>query len=760
MHLGLIGCSSAGKTTLAKAIVAACRDRGISAHLSEDFVLRRLHLAWLSSPFLRRRALEVVSFTWLLFGWRRHRRYLAFALRLIANAPGGWLYRFGLWRLTVRKLALHALIDGAVHEDQIVVSDNEAALQAAHHLLVHPEQEDEAPDVPAIAEAIHELVRLSPHADLVAYIRVSEAELVERVMRRGHGRLGVTGRRGVARFVARTVEAFEAILASPATDDYLFVVEPEDRRSSGVDITGPSTWPEMVKPFLPTALRVMNRHPHRPRHVGSDSELVADLIESLNRNGIVYCCLDNGYADARFRSEGLALLVDETDDSEARRLLTELGFKEVSEAGSSPHPAPPAYFGLDRSSGELVCVRVGTQAAFQTGASRGYRIPLESLLLEEARWRGETRVPSPESALILFVLRTVTELGTLWGLRSWARTRDETRDEVRWLATQCSTEEALRLVDTYCSWVDRMHFLACLQALFEGRSRAAMLRLSWRFRPTVHQRSEAGWIRGGPAVRTSWLSRHPTTASGTPWRLPSGGAVVAFVGPDATGKSTLAGDVVSLLRPYVRVERVHLGKPPASAWTWGLNVGVKLLQAVRGRRPRWKPAALKAAEAERTWSVGPATLVYGIRAVALAYDRRRALLRAVRVSRRGVVVVCDRYPNQVVGAMDGPRLPADAPGRGVLSGPYRFLARLERRLYDRLPPPDVLIRLSVSIEEAQRRNRERAKADKHTEAELEERHSLPPVAWPVREDRVKDVDTGRPLDESRLSVRRAVWAAL
>lgn len=747
MHLGLVGCSSAGKTTLANAIITASREQGISADLSEDFVLRRLHLGRVSNPFLRRRILELASFAWLTFGWRHHRRYLGLTLRLIAHAPGGWLYRLGLFRLTVRKLGMHALIEGAVPRDHIVVSDNEATLQAAHHLMVHPAAPTGKPT--AFAETVEELARLSPRPDLVAYVRVPEADLVERMMRRGHGRLGLAGRGDVTRFVAQAVETFEALCASPYTDDYLFVIEPRINR---VNSSGTSSWPAELESVLYGALEALGGSGDLAHDVCAGSGLVEEVMTRLEQNEIAYCCLDNGYPAARARSEGLSLLVEKADEAEARRLLGELGFKEVPEGARPSDRAAPAYFGLDRSTGELVWVRLGTEAAFRIGPTSGYRLPLEDLLLTEVQRRGLARIPTFESALILFVLRTVTE--------GWADTADEVRAEVRWLASRCSMEEVLRLVDLHCPWLGRAHFLEGLHALYEGASRIAQLRLSWRLRRTLRRRSEGGWLRGGPAAGTSWLSGQSTAGAGTPRTLPSGGVVVALVGPDATGKSTLASDVVNLLRPHLRVDRVHLGKPPPSPWTWGVNMGVRVLQTVRGRRPRWKPKALEAPGAQSGRRVGLATLLYAVRAVALAYDRRRALLRAVRLARQGAVVVCDRYPNQVVGAMDGPRLPADGPVRGVLSVPYHFLARREQRLYDRLPPPDVLIRLSVSIEEARRRNREREKADKHTEAELEERHSLPPVAWPVREDRVKHVDTGRPLDESRLSVRRAVWAAL
>ena len=44
-----------------------------------------------------------------------------------------------------------------------------------------------------------------------------------------------------------------------------------------------------------------------------------------------------------------------------------------------------------------------------------------------------------------------------------------------------------------------------------------------------------------------------------------GGVVVAFVGSEACGKSTLLAATEHWLRPQFAVRRVHAGKPPSTA---------------------------------------------------------------------------------------------------------------------------------------------------------------------------------------------------
>ena len=61
MHIDLIGCTGAGKTTLAAALVASCRAKGMEAWTSEDFAIKHLGFAWVRSQWVQRRVLEVAA---------------------------------------------------------------------------------------------------------------------------------------------------------------------------------------------------------------------------------------------------------------------------------------------------------------------------------------------------------------------------------------------------------------------------------------------------------------------------------------------------------------------------------------------------------------------------------------------------------------------------------------------------------------------------------------------------------------------------
>ena len=181
--------------------------------------------------------------------------------------------------------------------------------------------------------------------------------------------------------------------------------------------------------------------------------------------------------------------------------------------------------------------------------------------------------------------------------------------------------------------------------------------------------------------------------------------LIAFVGSEATGKSTILNEVEGWLGRSHRVRRVHAGKPPSTSITLLPHV---LLPALRAMFPEQR--TLQVEERYEDGDGGRSTtfpLLFGVRSVMLAYERRALLTRAAR-SGRGTVVLSDRYPSEASGAPDGPQLAhlPMPPGRFSVR---RALARMEDRLYRDIPAPDMVFHLSAPLDVTLARNAARNK---------------------------------------------------
>jgi thymidylate kinase len=245
--------------------------------------------------------------------------------------------------------------------------------------------------------------------------------------------------------------------------------------------------------------------------------------------------------------------------------------------------------------------------------------------------------------------------------------------------------------------------------------------------------------------------------------LQVGGTIIAFVGPEATGKSTLVSACGCWLGEMFAVRTVHAGKPPSSWLTLPVNA---ILPLARGVLTRSHTRRLEAhnSSTNPTHSEpkdeGLPALIYALRAVALAWDRRQLLLKVRRSAANGEIVISDRYPSEAIGAMDSPRLREDRTKSGMLPAFHNRLARLEHRLYRQIPPPDVVLRLTVSTETAIMRNRERIKAGDETDAYVEFRHRENRGWYRTGTKYIYDIDTEQPLAETIHSVKKLIWESL
>ena len=201
------------------------------------------------------------------------------------------------------------------------------------------------------------------------------------------------------------------------------------------------------------------------------------------------------------------------------------------------------------------------------------------------------------------------------------------------------------------------------------------------------------------------------------------GLVVAVIGPDAAGKTTIAAGLSEALGAHRRVISMHLGTPPETLASRPLHLASRVLHRL---------SATDAAQSSRT---GRAALY--LRALALAVSRRAAVGRAHRLAARGLLVITDRYPCREPTSSMGPSIAPAATSK--IGG---LLARLESTLYRRMPPPNLVVRVHVPVEECARRNATRAtpKAEATIRASYEacELVRFPGVAE-------LDVDNTRPL---------------
>lgn len=167
--------------------------------------------------------------------------------------------------------------------------------------------------------------------------------------------------------------------------------------------------------------------------------------------------------------------------------------------------------------------------------------------------------------------------------------------------------------------------------------------------------------------------------------------LIAIVGCDGSGKSTLSADMQATLA----------AKRPTQVCYLGLGSG-----ELGNRIKQWPvvgPAVerMLSRKASQTRSKDKAIpgLITALVVFAFSLLRLRRFHRVLALRRRGVTVITDRYPQtEVAGFYDGPGLSAARAGSRVVA----WLADQERRMYEWMASfrPDIVLRLNVDAQTA------------------------------------------------------------
>ena len=475
--------------------------------------------------------------------------------------------------------------------------------------------------------------------------------------------------------------------------------------------------------------------------------LISALCETLDRHAIRYCHWKS--TDALDRScsgeNDLDLLVAERDIPVFEASARTLGFREAIAPAPQRLPGVRHLYGLDEASGHLVDVHLHERLVLGDDATKNYRLPIEDAYLRTVTRRDPFMVPDSELEFAVFVLRMMIKHGSPEAIASGRGSLSRAaRDELRALEDATDPGTRWRSVHHTIPAVDRALLLRCLDTFEPTRTIPARIRV-WRElerRLAIYERRPRAsdvWLQVSRRLigRTRRLMHRRRRG-----RMAGGGSVIAIVGSDGSGKSTTTDALGRWLDPVCTVGRLHLGKPPRSA-SW-----IAVRAAMHAGRRLGLTATAPPVPTGAVATTAEPSVPRLVMDLLTTRDRLRAARRARRSADRGVVVLCDRYPLDQL-SVDGPR---GARADGSLGPTSRRIVARERRLAQRIPPPDVVVVLAVAPEVARRR---RPDADP---AVIDARAGeILDAAW---DPEMLVVDAGRPFDDVFADVRRGVWSRL
>lgn len=452
------------------------------------------------------------------------------------------------------------------------------------------------------------------------------------------------------------------------------------------------------------------------------------------------------------------LLVDNERLDDVYRIFAEAGLRRGRVAPSRLEMGLEDFLGHDPVTGALIHFHTHYRLVTGERHLKRYRLPWERAVLESAvRSDLGVMVPDPAMEAAMLVIRAALKVRTRDRIRARLGRRDLTswfRDEFEALRADTTDSEIVACIE---SWLDQ----DCAALLAEGLARGMDSDMMVRLRRLIRRSLELQTMYRGPgAVARRWRREWTWFQRGLSRRyldrprlygrgLPGGGLLVVVIGADGSGKSSLVTDLRSWFAPKLDTMAVYFGSGdgPSSALRWPM----KLL------KDRLRPAQGPVSAASATPGTGAGSRSPGWAkatwALALAREKHQRLRHAFDARNRGMLVICDRYPQtQRPGINDGPLLHGWS-GRGLRA----WMARWEARPYvlaDRFPP-DLVVRLHVDQSAAEHRRPE------HDPDDLARRRALvAELAFPTARFGTVEIDANQPYPQVLEAVKAAVWRRL
>ncbi len=484
-----------------------------------------------------------------------------------------------------------------------------------------------------------------------------------------------------------------------------------------------------------------------------------DLFAALNHQGLRYCRWKSNLRLA-WGLQGITdldLLIDPAQKALWRDTCRQFGIIRCLAPPGKRYPMIEDYLGFDPESGRQFHLHVHYQLVLGEQFVKNYRLPLEEAFLDSVSLRTGVKIPAPELELIVLSLRTLLKYRDRDVIKDVLTIRtpgipDHIAAEIDWLLAQTTPERIRKTLDGLADRIDGrpvLDFLATVQAAPRDGRRLFHLRTRVRRRLRVHQR--AGRLQArGIYLQEMWRRRQRfQIRPARKMTLPGRGVHLAFVGVDGAGKTTLTREIAGWLGRMLDARLFYLGsKQPSrlSRWTYiFFRIGRRSQRALAGRWGENSPAA--------RWTAGLRDTFLYSHYLFTGIDRWRRVAAGRRHVARGGLVINDRFPLEA--PLDGPQI--HLCGR---PGPVRdFFVRLERRLYDQMPPPDLLLALDLPLEVAARR-----KPDHDPAVVAEKKRVLEQVTAALAAAgspaRLVRIDAGRPLAEVMRQVEGVIWEQL
>lgn len=501
--------------------------------------------------------------------------------------------------------------------------------------------------------------------------------------------------------------------------------------------------------------------------------IVRKLIDRLNEEEILYCHWKSNQhvADAFTGVDDIDMLIDQDNILKLNIILNDLGYKRFRLPEKRAYIGIEDYLGFDKDEGIFVHLHLHYQLTLGEKFLKGYQLPYAKTILNRRIYDTENNIytTSHEDEMWLLMIRIALKL----------RHRDLLKiilkkdifgasifSEFKWLQENIDVALFERIsIELFGHRIALL--MICI--LNDGLRFNSIFRLNKLIRERCKPFKAFTFI-GGTFTRWSReyfrvcqvLHNNVYKGAKSYRRTPiAGGKIIAFLGPDGAGKSTVIKEVNKRFQQVMDVHHIYLGSGDGQASL--LRKPLKALYSFFLKKGTLDRKSRRVSDSGSIYRVGEDTSAKVIRELGqipwtytLARERKIKIVNARRFRSKGYVVTTDRYPQtQVVDMCDGPRYYLNSNVKQTFVN--KLLIKFEESCFKtaNLVKPDVVIILKVSSENAFKR--------KPDEIDIESHKMLMRTIQDLdfgEDTKQIVIDANQPLEKVILDVASTVWRCL
>ncbi len=234
------------------------------------------------------------------------------------------------------------------------------------------------------------------------------------------------------------------------------------------------------------------------------------------------------------------------------------------------------------------------------------------------------------------------------------------------------------------------------------------------------------------------------------------GLIVAFVGVDGSGKSTLTKEIYSWLNKKTECKRFYMGSGDGR-----VPLSMRLLNLFKQKKRDKRIAEGRTGGGRDIQTVSmyknPVKFARRMLRMRALYDVQKANNRKIRIMQRyrlnGGIALLDRYPQtELTGMNDGPKI-VELRETFAEKGPIDRLIKKEQKMLDIVKEvkPDIIFRLNISAETSMARKPEQ------TEIELFRKkiEDLNRITFSGAD--IVDIDAEQPYEQELIQIKGILW---